>query len=335
MRACSWATVAWATAGPPHTRRSSAWTAPCGSPDWRAYSADEAVEQLPLLLQRPVQGRRRRGRGILLARSDAGLARACGGASGAPAAAGAVRARARARAGRGGPRNSSSSGVPGTASCPNSRPSKSTRSKWATRAERLVGELVGQGVRGGVAALGGGEQVVVERPLVVALRVAVERVVALALEFVRRAPSSGGHVRQEDARGLAPAAGAHEPADGLGEEQRRRGAGRVDADREARHVDALRHHPHRDHPAARALREGLDPRRGLGLVGEHDRRLLARDLAEDRRVRTRRGLVGRDDEPAGVGHLRAHLGEPPVGRRAARPGSTRPPGRGRCARPAR
>ena len=32
MRACSCATVACATAGPPHTRRSSACTRPCGSP---------------------------------------------------------------------------------------------------------------------------------------------------------------------------------------------------------------------------------------------------------------------------------------------------------------
>ena len=37
------------------------------------------------------------------------------------------------------------------------------------------------------------------------------------------------------------------------------GRRRVDADREPRHVDALGHHPHRDHPALVARRELLDP----------------------------------------------------------------------------
>ena len=100
----------------------------------------------------------------------------------------------------------------------------------------------------------------------------------------------------------------------------------VHADREARHVDALGHHPHGDHPAARVARELLDARARLLLVGEHDGGLLPADALEDLRVRARDGLVGRDDEPARVGDAVPHLGRAGGRRPAAPRGSIRPSG---------
>ena len=120
--------------------------------------------------------------------------------------------------------------------------------------------------------------------------------------------------RQEHRRGLAPAPGAHEPADGLREEQRRRGARRVDADREPRDVDALGDHADGDHPARGARGELVDPVARAVVVGEHDGRRLARDPREVAGVGARVGLVGRDDHGARVRDGAPDLGQPAVRR---------------------
>ena len=178
------------------------------------------------------------------------------------------------------------------------------------RSERLVRELLLEVVGCLVFALGLGQERVFE-PVVVA-RLTVEGVVALALHLAGEAQQHR-HVRQEHRRRLAATAGPHEAADGLREEQRGRRARGVDAHRETRHVDALRDHAHRHHPARPGVRERLDAARGGLVVGEHDRRRFARDPVQDRGVRPRGGLVGRDDEAAGVGHVLPHLAEAAVG----------------------
>ena len=81
-----------------------------------------------------------------------------------------------------------------------------------------------------------------------------EHVVALDLHLGGQAEQRQ-HRRQEDRGGLAAPPGPDEPADCLGEEQRRRRRGGVDTDRQPRHVDALADHPHRDHPPRVALGE--------------------------------------------------------------------------------
>ena len=108
--------------------------------------------------------------------------------------------------------------------------------------------------------------------------------------------------------------GAHEAADGLGEEQRRRGRGRPHADGQARHVDALGDHPHGHHPALVGVGEGRDLLRRALLVREHDGGRLPGDLLQQRGVGARGVLVAGDDQPAGVGDVAAYLREPPVGR---------------------
>ena len=127
--------------------------------------------------------------------------------------------------------------------------------------------------------------------------------------------SSCRHRRQEHRRALAAGPGPHEAADRLGEEQRRRGRGRVDADREPRDVDTLRHHPDRDHPARFALGELRDLARPGLLVRQHHHRRLAGDVAQQLGVDPRGLLVGRDHQAAGVGHVPAYLGQPSVGGR--------------------
>ena len=97
-----------------------------------------------------------------------------------------------------------------------------------------------------------------------------------------------GHAGQEHRRGLAAAPGPDEPADGLGEEQRRRGRRGVDPDAQPRHVDALGHHPHGDHPALVARGERLDAAR-----------------APRRRRRARRRASRRSDRLAGSWRRRA------------------------------
>ncbi len=161
---------------------------------------------------------------------------------------------------------------------------------------RLVHLLLGLGVRIFLALL---------------LRL-VEDVVALDLHLVGEAEEVGNG-RQEHGRGLAAPARPHEASDGLREEQRRRNGGGVDAHREARYVDALGHHPDRDHPAAAVLTELVDPLRRAGVVGEHHGRLAAGDLPQQLGVGARRVLVGGDDEAAGVRDALPDLRQPLVG----------------------
>ena len=103
-------------------------------------------------------------------------------------------------------------------------------------------------IRLGLGELGRGQQ----RRLV---RVAArgEDVVALALHLGGEAEQQR-HAGHEHRRGLAAGAGPDEAADRLGEEQRGRGGGGVDPDRQPGHVHALRDHPHRHHPALVATR---------------------------------------------------------------------------------
>ena len=127
----------------------------------------------------------------------------------------------------------------------------------------------------------------------------------------------------------------HEPADGLREEQRRRGARRVHPDRQPRHVDALADHPHRDHPPLVGPGEAGDARRAAGLVGEHDGRPLAGDVGAVSPRTPGGGLVRRDHQAARVRHAASALaGESPVGGVPARPGSTHRRGPAPCAMPA-
>ena len=191
------------------------------------------------------------------------------------------------------------------------------------RADRLEGaELVVAGALGGVGLreqlVLGGEDVA----LVVDL--ALEHVVALDLHLGGEAEQVG-HRRQEDRRGLAAPPGPDEPADGLREEQRGRGAGGVDPDGEPRHVDALGDHPDRDHPALLALGERRDPLRGGLLVRQHDGGLLAGDGGQQGGVRPGGVLVGGDHQRARVGHVPAHLGQPLVrgGEHRRHPGAGR------------
>ncbi|CCW11144.1 hypothetical protein EBESD8_16800 [Rhodococcus aetherivorans] len=122
------------------------------------------------------------------------------------------------------------------------------------------------------------------------------------------------HGRQEHARGLALAARSHEPADGLGEEQRRRRAGGVHAHREPRHVDAFGHHSHRHHPALGARIELRDAPGGRRVVGQDECGRLAGELLEDPGIRAGHRLVAGDDQSARVGHpALAQLLEPRVG----------------------
>ncbi len=139
-----------------------------------------------------------------------------------------------------------------------------------------------------------------------------EDVVALLLELAGEAQQQR-HARQEDAGGLAALAGAHEPADGLGEEQRRGGRRGVDADHEARDVDALADHADGDHPPVVALAERRDLLAGLRVVRQHHGGLVAGDAVQQLGVRPGLGLVARDHEAAGVRHVLAHLGEAAVG----------------------
>jgi hypothetical protein len=137
-------------------------------------------------------------------------------------------------------------------------------------------------------------------------------VVALDLEL-RGEVEQGGHAGQEDRRRLAAPARPHEPADRLREVERRRRRRRVDADRQPRDVDALRHHADRDQPPLVALGEVLDPPGGARVVREDDDRRLAGDLAEHGGVGAGGVLVGRDHHAAGVRDAAAQLAEPLVG----------------------
>jgi len=139
-----------------------------------------------------------------------------------------------------------------------------------------------------------------------------EHVVALGLQPAGELQQVG-HRRHEDARGFSRPARPHEPADGLREEQGRRGAGGVDADRQPGHVDALGDHAHRDQPPGAALGEFGDAGRRSGVVGQHDGGRLRGQLRQQGGVSAGRGAVGRDDHAAGVGHVGALLAQPLVG----------------------
>ena len=118
----------------------------------------------------------------------------------------------------------------------------------------------------------------------------------------------------EDGGRLTAATGSHVTADRLSKEQRRRGVGRIDADGEARHVDALGHHAHGDHPLVGGVGELGDAVGGVRVVREDDRGGLAGDEAQVAGVGARVFLVGGDDEASRVGHGAAHLFEAKVGR---------------------
>ncbi len=139
-----------------------------------------------------------------------------------------------------------------------------------------------------------------------------EHVVALRLHLAGQ-QQQVRHRRQEDARRLTRLAGAHEPADRLREEQRRRRAGGVDPDGQPRDVDALGDHAHRDEPTAGARGECRDPVGGARIVGQHHRRRLARESRQQLGVRPGRRLIRGDDHPARIRHVLALLGQPGVG----------------------
>ena len=310
MRACSCVTVACATAGPPHTRRNSACTWECGLARVACPQADEAVEQRALLLQRAVERHRLGAAGLLVVGAlpapiprptglpSLAVAQELGHLLGFEQSGDADEVVLLVAAGLG-----ERAELGAVVHDPVERRVRPDR---LPRAEPRL-------LRGALLAVRGFEQAVVESVVVALAAAPVEGVVALELEL-RREVHERRNVRQEHRRGLASATRAHEAADRLREEERRRGARGVDADGEAWHVDALGHHPHGDHPPARVARELLDARARLLLVGEHHRDGLAADALEDLGVGAGDGLVGRDHEPAGVGDAVPHLGEPPVGR---------------------
>ena len=146
------------------------------------------------------------------------------------------------------------------------------RSGPASRAPRTARPAGPPTLRHRLSRLRAGEQVVLGREdVVVAADLPAEHVVALDLELGGE-PEQPGHRGQEDRRDLAAGAGPDEATDGLGEEQRRGRGRRVDADREPRYVDPLRHHAYGDQPATVAPGELRDPLGRRLLVREHDRR---------------------------------------------------------------
>ena len=249
IRSSSCSMVAWALGGPPQRRRSSAWILPCGRPVRWWWAADQVVEL-------PAQQDAALGGGARLAGTSR---RRWPRATGAAPALGRPTCSAwrlcssvatwSAVSSPGRPRYSSSSGVP----------VEHRRAERGAVEDHLV-ELGGRGQRlealvqlaaGLLAALGALQQVVVEarrgssgRPSTW-LRCSLH--LAGQLEQVR-------HAGQEHRRGLARLAGPHEAPDRLGEEQRRGGAGGVHPDGQPGNVDALGHHPYRDHPALRPRR---------------------------------------------------------------------------------
>ena len=111
---------------------------------------------------------------------------------------------------------------------------------------------------------------------------------------------------------------AHEAPDDLAEDQRRLGRRRVDADAQARDVDALADHVDRDDPALGGAREGLQLLRRARLGVQHDGRRAPGDLPQHLGDRAGVLAVGGDDEPAGVAVARRRA--PAPGARARRRG---------------
>src|SRR5690606_21938999 len=84
------------------------------------------------------------------------------------------------------------------------------------RGDRLVGELLGEGIRGVLLAIRAVQKRILEPVIVLALP--VEGMVALALHLTGERHQDG-HVREEDTRRLTATARAHEATDRLREEQ--------------------------------------------------------------------------------------------------------------------
>ena len=84
--------------------------------------------------------------------------------------------------------------------------------------------------------------------------------------------------------------------------------GRVDPDREPGHVDALGHHPHRDHPAGVAAVNVRDLALDAGFSSESTT-VGASPVIVLQQLGVGAGgvLVGGDDQAAGIGHVAAHL----------------------------
>ena len=142
---------------------------------------------------------------------------------------------------------------------PNSPPSKSTRSNVACGLQRLERpaprrrRLVLRRLASASSASSGVDRCPRRRPS--GRSSAWSRSTSISPARCSRAGTVG---RKTDAVSPRRRARTNRP-DGLGEEQRRRGRGGVDADGQARHVDALGDHPDRDHPAVVAGGELLDP----------------------------------------------------------------------------
>ena len=134
-----------------------------------------------------------------------------------------------------------------------------------------------------------------------ARRLLHERVVALLLDLGGQRLQPRVRGEEEVAHLLARRGGAPDEApDDLAEEQLRARRRRVDADAQARHVDALGDHQHGHEPAPGAGGEARDPLRRAGGLRGHDLGPLAAHPREP--VGQAVGVlhVDRHDEPAGL-----------------------------------
>ena len=133
-----------------------------------------------------------------------------------------------------------------------------------------------------------------------------EAVAALVGDLERVVPQAG-IVGDEEERLLARRRAArrslpaHEPPDGLAEEQLgRRGRGEH-PDAQPRDVDALGHHAHRDDPRSCRMGERRDARRRVGVVGGDDVGVGAEPVAHQAGDALGVFLVGGDHQAGGVG----------------------------------
>ena len=277
MRACSWATVARATAGPPQTRRTSACTMRVRLPPSRARIATRLLSSFRCSLSvrysgcgrvARLGGRSRRSRRAGLPR----LARACSRSRhllGFEQAGDADEVQLLLAAGLG-----ERAELVAVEEHP---------VEGRARPERLPLELVERAPRrcprACSAAPAGRRRAAGRR------RLAVERVVALPLELGRERQQER-HARQEDRRDLAAPAGAHEAAD----RPARRTAASTRSWRRRRPRAAARRRPPTPcaprpssaaSPSEKASMRSLD----AGSSREHDGGLLPGELGEDLRVR--------------------------------------------------
>ena len=194
----------------------------------------------------------------------------------------------------------------GGASVARSRPARRRRRRRARRGRRRR-----RARRVGRDGRDDGE----ERHLLVGARGSASRSVALAARASSRAQrvaallgDAGGVAAQprvvgdEEPRALPRHAArpADEAADGLAEEQLGGGRRGVDADAQARDVDALGDHAHGDEPRVARRGERGDLGRRLRVVGGDEPRRRAEARAEQRGDAARVLLVGGDHEAAGV-----------------------------------